>query len=129
MKRQEELIEKAKEARRNAYAPYSDFEVGAAVLTRDGNIYKGCNIENSSYGLSICAERAAIFNAVSAGERDLVSVALIADSEVLVTPCGACRQVIFEFNENMDVIMADLSGNACKKSIDELLKKAFSLTK
>lgn len=127
MKMQEELIEKAKEARKDAYAPYSDFKVGAAVLTRDGEIYTGCNIENSSYGLSICAERVAIFNAVSAGKSDLVAVALTADSKELVTPCGACRQVIFEFNEDMDVIMADLSGNVSTKSIDELLWKGFSL--
>jgi len=124
---QEELIEKAKEARKDAYAPYSDFKVGAAVLTRDGEIYTGCNIENSSYGLSICAERVAIFNAVSAGKSDLVAVALTADSKESVTPCGACRQVIFEFNEDMDVIMADLSGNVSTKSIDELLWKGFSL--
>ncbi len=127
MKMQEELIEKAKEARKDAYAPYSDFKVGAAVLTRDGEIYTGCNIENSSYGLSICAERVAIFNAVSAGKSDLVAVALTADSKESVTPCGACRQVIFEFNEDMDVIMADLSGNVSTKSIDELLWKGFSL--
>ncbi len=127
MKMQEELIEKAKEARKDAYAPYSDFKVGAAVLTRDGEIYTGCNIENSSYGLSICAERVAIFNAVSAGKSDLVAVALTADSKELVTPCGACRQVIFEFNEDMDVIMSDLSGKVSIKSIDELLWKGFSL--
>ncbi|MEF8873530.1 MAG: cytidine deaminase [Candidatus Thermoplasmatota archaeon] len=127
MEEEEKLIEKAKEARKNAYAPYSEFKVGAAVLTLDGEIYTGCNVENSSYGLSICAERVAIFNAVSDGKRDLEAVAVIADTQEVVAPCGACRQVIFELNENMDVIMADMSGNRSIKSIDELLVNGFSL--
>jgi cytidine deaminase len=102
----EELVEKAREALRNAYAPYSKFRVGAAVLTRSGKIYTGVNVENASYGLTICAERVAVFKAVSEGDRDIVAVAVVVDSDEPAAPCGACRQVIAEFNPDALVVMA-----------------------
>ena len=91
------LIEAARQAREKAYAPYSRFKVGAAVLTSDGKIYTGCNIENASYGMSNCAERTAIFKAVSEGETKLEALAVIGDTNTPISPCGACRQVIAEF--------------------------------
>ena len=90
----EELIEVAKEYRENAYVPYSKFKVGAAVLTKSGKVYGGCNIENASYPVTNCAERTAIFKAVSEGEKELVAIAVVADTEDPCSPCGACRQVM-----------------------------------
>lgn len=119
------LIAKAKKARENAYAPYSKFKVGAAVLTADGKIFSSCNIENSSYGLSICAERAAIFNAVSAGYKKFTKIAVVTDTEPPSSPCGACRQVIFEFGDSIEVIMANLKGDVKISKISELLKDGF----
>ncbi|MBI3813740.1 MAG: cytidine deaminase [Nitrospinae bacterium] len=121
------LIAEAKKARENAYAPYSKFKVGAAVLTGDGKIFTGCNVENSSYGLSICAERTAIFNAVSAGYKKFTKIAVVTDTEPPASPCGACRQVIFEFGDDIEVIMANLKGDVKIKKIDELLKDGFKL--
>lgn len=91
------LIQAAWEAREKAYAPYSNFAVGAAVLTADGRVFSGCNVENLSYGLTICAERVAIGSAVAAGERVFPMIAVVADTEVPISPCGACRQVMAEF--------------------------------
>lgn len=125
----DKLIKEAKKAREKAYAPYSNFKVGAAVLTHDGKIFSGCNIENSSYGLSICAERAAIFNAVSSGYREFTKIAVVTDSEPPSSPCGACRQVIFEFGDDMEVIMSNLKGDVKIIKIDELLKDGFKLSK
>ena len=88
------LIQEAIEARKQAYTPYSQFKVGAAVLTADGNVFRGCNIENASYGLTNCAERTAIFKAISEGEPKVKAIAIVADTEGPVSPCGACRQVI-----------------------------------
>src|SRR5690625_5754686 len=92
-----QLINQAKLARKKAYAPYSKFLVGAAILCQSGNIYSGCNIENSSYSLTCCAERVALFKAISAGEKNFISMAIIADTEHPISPCGACRQVMVEF--------------------------------
>jgi len=114
-------------AREKAYAPYSNFKVGAAVLTSNGKIFSGCNIENSSYGLSICAERAAIFNAVSSGYKKFTKIVVVTDSEPPSSPCGACRQVIFEFGDDIEVIMANLKGDMRIARIDELLKDGFKL--
>ncbi len=122
-----ELIKRAELARENAYAPYSNFKVGAALLTKDGNIYTGCNIENSSYGLTNCAERTAIFKAISEGEEELKAIAVIADTEEPCSPCGACRQVLIEFGSDIEVIMANLKGDIVVKRIDELLWGSFSL--
>ncbi|MBI3600155.1 MAG: cytidine deaminase [Nitrospinae bacterium] len=121
------LIAEAKKARENAYAPYSKFKVGAAVLTGDGKIFTGCNVENSSYGLSICAERTAIFNAVSAGYKEFTKIVVVTDIDPPASPCGACRQVIFEFGDDIEVIMANLKGDVKIKKIDELLKDGFKL--
>ncbi len=121
----EELIEAAKRARSNAYAPYSNFAVGAAILTEDGKVFTGCNIENASYGLSICAERVALFKAVSEGHRRFKAIAIVADTPTPVKPCGACRQVLSEFGD-MDVIMANLKGEYSIKKLSELLPEAFS---
>ena len=123
----DKLIAEAKMAREKAYAPYSNFKVGAAVLTSNGKIFSGCNIENSSYGLSICAERAAIFNAVSSGYKKFTKIAVVTDSEPPSSPCGACRQVIFEFGDDIEVIMANLKGDIKIMKIDELLKDGFRL--
>ena len=123
----DKLIAEAKMAREKAYAPYSNFKVGAAVLTIDGKIFIGCNVENSSYGLSICAERAAIFNAVSSGYKKFTKIAVVTDSEPPSSPCGACRQVIFEFGDDIEVIMANLKGDIKIMKINELLKDGFRL--
>lgn len=119
-----ELLKAAQEARKKAYAPYSGFKVGAAVLTKNGKIFSGCNIENASYGMTICAERCAIFNAVAAGEQDLEALCLTAETEDPVTPCGACRQVMSEFGLQT-VIMADKKGHLVTKSLSELLPDGF----
>src|SRR5215471_12456863 len=106
----DELIEQARQARQEAHAPYSNFKVGAAILASDGRVFTGCNIENSTYSLSMCAERVAIFKAVSEGARELLKIAVVADSENLTPPCGCCRQMIWEFaSEETMVIMANLS--------------------
>jgi cytidine deaminase len=99
-----ELIRQAAEARRHAYAPYSDFPVGAALLGTSGRVYAGCNIENVSFGLTVCAERVALFKAVSEGERRFRAVAVVTSTGV--TPCGACRQVLSEFAPDLEVIVA-----------------------
>lgn len=121
----EELIKAAYLARESAYVPYSGFKVGAVVLTKRGHIYSGCNIENASYGLSNCAERTAIFKAVSEGETDFAAIAIVADTAKPVAPCGACRQVIAEFNIGR-VIMCNLKGEKIDMSISELLPYSFS---
>jgi cytidine deaminase len=120
-----ELINKAKNAREHSYSPYSRFKVGAALKTKNGMVFTGCNIENSSYGLSICAEREAIFKAISAGERDLDTIAVVTDSDKLTTPCGACRQVMWEFSKDMTVVVANLKGGKKEFKIKELLAHPF----
>lgn len=120
------LISASKEAAKNAYAPYSRYGVGAAVLTAEGKIYTGCNIENASYGLTICAERVAIFNAVSRGHRKIVAVAVYADGN-MPYPCGACRQVISEFGEEDTVVIVSNGKKTEKFSLGELLPKRFRL--
>ena len=121
----QELYQKALEARNKAYAPYSHFPVGAAVCTRSGQIYTGCNIENASYGLTVCAERVAAWKAVSAGERELLRLALVTSDGS--TPCGACRQVLQEFAPGLEILLADTSGNARIVNLDTLLPDAFIL--
>lgn len=117
---------RAQEARREAYAPYSRFAVGAALLTKSGQIYTGCNVENASYGLSICAERVAVFKAVAAGEREFEAIAVV--SETRATPCGSCRQVLAEFDPGeMQVLVADLEGGCEEYRLKELLPWGFSV--
>jgi len=125
----EQLVAEARTAREKAYAPYSKFKVGAAVLTRDGKIYHGCNIENASYGLTNCAERTAFFSAIADGYKpgDFAQVAIIGDTEGPVSPCGACRQVILELGgADLVVILANLEDAIDISSPAALLPGAFS---
>ncbi len=119
------LIDTAKEYRERAYCPFSRFKVGAAVLTKRGNVYGGCNIENASYPLTNCAERTAIFKAVSEGEHEFEAIAVIADTESPCAPCGACRQVMAEFRIPR-IIMANMAGDVKSVSLRELLPFAFT---
>ncbi|MCL6478607.1 MAG: cytidine deaminase [Peptococcaceae bacterium] len=120
------LIQAALSARDKAYAPYSGFRVGAAVAA-GGKIYTGCNIENSSYGLTCCAERVALFKAVSEGERDFSAIAVASDSNDYCSPCGACRQVLAEFGDGMKVYMCSNKGEYQVKTVADLLPARFVL--
>lgn len=122
----EKLIEMAKEAREKAYVPYSKFKVGAALLTKDGQMFTGCNVENASYGLTCCAERTAIFKAVSEGQRDFAAIAVVADVPTLCSPCGACRQVMSEFGGHIQVHMANLKGQHTTTTVEQLLPGFFT---
>ena len=123
--RERELIEKAKRARLKAYAPYSKFKVGAALLTKSGKVYTGANVENSTFSLTVCAERVAVFKAVSRGEKNFLKIVVVADKDPPVTPCGACRQVLSEFAKDLKVICASLQGKVERYSLKELLPVAF----
>ncbi len=120
------LIEEAKEARNKAYTPYSHFKVGAAVRTTSGKIFQGCNIENSSYGATVCAERVALANAYVNEERDIETLAIVADTKVPTPPCGICRQVIMELAGEVDIILANLQGDVQIFKTSELLPEAFT---
>ncbi len=120
---QNALIREAIEARKNAYAPYSNYKVGAALITADGKIYRGCNVENAAYGPSLCAERTAIVKAVSEGDRDIKAIAVVTENGG--APCGPCRQVMREFNPALTVIISDLQGNARVFSLPDLLPESF----
>ena len=119
------LIAAAKQARENAHAPFSNFRVGAAVRAKSGRIYAGCNVENASYGLTCCAERVAIFKAISEGERGFDAIAVVTDTNTLTPPCGACRQIIWEFCGDVPVILANLKGKVEGESSAKLLPRAF----
>jgi cytidine deaminase len=122
-----ELIEEAKKAREYAYVPYSKFKVGAALLTKEGKVYRGCNIENAAYSMCNCAERTALFKAYSEGDKEFAALAVIADTPRPVPPCGACRQVISELcPSDMKVILANLKGDMMELTVKELLPQAFS---
>lgn len=121
----QKLMDCAIKARENAYSPYSHFAVGAALLCEDGTFYEGCNIENASYGLTNCAERTAIFKAVSEGHIKFKALAVVADTEGPCAPCGACRQVMAEFKIPL-IIMGNLMGNIKIVTIEELLPFSFS---
>jgi cytidine deaminase len=121
----DQLIQAAIEARKNAYVPYSKFQVGAALLA-DGKVYGGCNVENASYGLTNCAERTAIFKAASEGQRKIQAIAIVADTEGPVSPCGACRQVIAEFSdENTKVYLTNLKGDVTEWTVAQMLPGFF----
>ena len=123
----EQLIEEAKKAREKAYVPYSKFGVGAALLTTDGKIYHGCNIENAAYSMCNCAERTALFKAYSEGDRDFQMLAVVADTERPCSPCGACRQVISELcPRDMKVVLTNLQGDIQEITVKDLLPSAFS---
>jgi cytidine deaminase len=121
----EQLISAATEAMHRAFAPYSDFKVGAALETASGEMVSGCNIENASYGLTMCAERVAIFKAVSEGVREFTRIAVVTDTDRLTPPCGACRQIIWEFCGDVPVIMSNLKGETKECRMGELLPDAF----
>lgn len=125
---EKELVKAAFEARQNAYAPFSGFKVGAALLTEEGKVYKGCNIEVSTYSGTLCAERNAVFKAVSEGERNFKAIAVTANTEDYVYPCGICRQVLAEFcKDGLKVICANSEGEYNTYKLGELLPKAFRL--
>ena len=118
-----ELVDEAIKARAKSYSPYSHFAVGAALLTKSGRVFTGCNVENISYRLTMCAEQGAVASAMAQGERDFVTIAVVADSSRPIVPCGACRQVLAEFNPGMEVIMATVSGGEETARLDELLPR------
>jgi cytidine deaminase len=117
----------AREAAINAHAPYSKFRVGSALLAKSGKIFTGCNIESSSYSLTICAERTAIFKAISEGERSFLAIAVVSDGHGYTPPCGACRQVLMDLAGNIDCIMVDSSNQIKVTKLKMLLPNAFSL--
>jgi cytidine deaminase len=120
----EQLIESAREAKSRAYAPYSKFAVGAALEAVDGKVFTGCNLENISFGLTICAERSAVSAAISAGSRDFKKIVIISDSKQPISPCGACRQVLAEFSPNMEIISVGRDGERYETTLDLLLPRA-----
>ena len=122
---QKRLVDAATAARLRSVAPFSKFLVGAAVETKSGKIYTGCNIESASYGLTVCAERVAIWKAVSEGERELTNLAVVVDTEPLTPPCGTCRQIIWEFCNHGYIILANLGGHLEQLYIRELQPRAF----
>jgi len=122
-----ELREAALAVQKKAYAPFSNLKVGAALLTKNGKIYTGCNIENSSFGLTICAERVALFKAISEGEREFTLLYILSNSEEPIPPCGACLQVFFEFAPSLRIISSGKKGSQKTFSIKELLPEGFSL--
>lgn len=122
----EELIEESKLAMEKAYVPYSKFKVGAALLTAEGKVYHGCNIENAAYSMTNCAERTALFKAYSEGDRNFTMLAVVADTDRPVPPCGACRQVIMELcPKDMKVVLSNLKGEIKEITLEELLPGAF----
>jgi cytidine deaminase len=121
----ERLIDEARKARDRAYAPYSNFKVGAAVQGESGNIYIGCNVESASYGLTVCAERVAIWKGISMGETRFKSIAVVVETDDLTPPCGVCRQIIWEFCGDVPVILSNLTGRNEVIPMGELLPRAF----
>jgi len=119
------LTAAARQAREKAHAPFSNFKVGAALRTPSGKIYGGCNVENATYGLTVCAERVAIFKAISEGERKFNAIAVATDTDALTPPCGACRQLIWEFCGDVPVIMTNLQGKVDTIRMRELFPKPF----
>ena len=121
------LIEAAKQARLQSVAPFSNFQVGAAVRTESGKVYTGCNVESASYGLTVCAERVAIWKALSEGERHFTELAVVADTETLTPPCGTCRQIIWEFARGARIVFANLKGESETFQMADLLPRAFDV--
>ena len=121
----ESLVESAKRARLQSVAPFSNFKVGAALRTEGGKVYTGCNVESASYGLTVCAERVAIWKALSEGERKFTELAVVADTETLTPPCGTCRHIIWEFARGAKIVFANLHGDQEEFQIAELLPRAF----
>lgn len=118
-----ELLALAQAARERAYAPYSRYKVGAALRTRSGRVFTGCNVENAVYPLCTCAERTAVVKAVSEGHTDIEAIAVVTENGG--SPCGSCRQILYEFNPKLSVLMSDMAGNVQQVQLDELLPNAF----
>ena len=116
-----ELLNKSIEAAKRAYAPYSKFLVGAVVVTKDGQLFEGCNVENVSFGLTICAERSAVFAAVAAGCREFTKIVIATDLPEPASPCGACRQVLCEFNPDIEIVLGTFGGKMVSHRLSELL--------
>ena len=125
MSSHDKLIAAAVQARENAHAPYSNFRVGAALRAKSGRVYTGCNVENATYGLTLCAERVAIFKAMSEGERGFDAIAVVTDTDALTPPCGACRQIIWEFCGDIEIIVANLKGKVETWRTSVLFPKPF----
>ena len=125
MSDQEKLVAAAKAARDNAHAPYSNFRVGAALRAKSGRVYGGCNVENSTYGLTLCAERVAIFKAISEGERGFDAIAVVTHTDVLTPPCGACRQIIWEFCGDIEIILSNTAGKVEVLRASSLFPRPF----
>ena len=121
----DELIQKAADARKRAHAPFSNFMVGAALLDADGRVFTGCNVENASYGLTMCAERVAVFKAVSEGATTITRIVVVADTESLTPPCGACRQILWEFCPSAQLLLANLHGKQELMSVADILPRPF----
>ena len=119
------LISAALRVRENAHAPFSKFKVGAAVEDGTGRIHTGCNVENATYGLTVCAERVAVFKAISEGARGFRRVAVVADTEMLTPPCGACRQILWEFCGDVEIVLANLSGKSETLRLGQLFPRPF----
>ena len=119
------LVEAAHRVRDRAHAPFSRFKVGAAVEDEDGRVFTGCNVENATYGLTVCAERVAVFKAISEGASKLKRVAVVADTAVLTPPCGACRQILWEFCGDAEIIMANLEGREETVLLREIFPRPF----
>ena len=119
------LLEAAVSARTNAHAPFSRFQVGAAIEAADGRIFTGCNVENATYGLTICAERVAVFKAISEGARKFTRIAVAADTDVLTPPCGACRQILWEFCGDAELTLVNLQGKTESFRLSELFPRPF----
>jgi len=125
----DKLIGSAESAAQNAYAVYSDFKVGAALLTSDGKIFTGCNVENSSYGLTVCAERAAVFKAVSEGIKNFKAIAVYSEAAPAARPCGACLQVLSEFVADMEILCINSKGERDVFKLKKLLPEGFKFKK
>ena len=121
----EQLVQVALRARENAYAAYSNFKVGAALEASNGRVFTGCNVENATYGLTVCAERVALWKAISEGERGFARLAVVTESEPPASPCGACRQLLWEFCGNIEVVLANLSGLTESHRLSGLLPRPF----
>src|SRR6059036_2150348 len=114
------LYEAARRVRDNAHAPFSNFKVGAALETTDGHIVTGCNVENATYGLTVCAERVAVFKAISEGHRSFRRIAIVADTEEPTPPCGACRQILWEFGGDLEIVLGNLKGIQARHQLKDL---------
>jgi len=122
---EDQLIEQATAARLRSVAPFSNFLVGAALQTDEGKVFSGCNVESASYGLTVCAERIAIWKALSEGERDFARLVIVADTEQLTPPCGTCRQIIWEFCKHATIVLANLHGQKEELHVADLIPRAF----